>query len=338
MQLAVTRSLRLSLALIALFVAADVIWLPLSRLDFDWASARGLLKAGIAIVVAVVVLSAIEWRLEGDDSRIAEVLRWAARTVGRLAPVLGVMALLTSSVALLSYLAAATAWPLQDARFAAWDRALGFDWVAWFAWLNANPPVAKALSAAYHTSFGQVIGLLVLLTILGRERDLWDFVALFALTSVAVILISIAVPAVGAAAYHAPGPAMRASFHPLSGVWHLDEFLGVRDGRIRAISLDRLEGIVQFPSFHTVLAIVTPYALRHVRLVFWPLVALNAVVIVSTLSEGGHYLVDVLAGAVLAAVAIAIVRRLGRGEVVAQPMAVPAVEPRFVWRPASRWA
>jgi membrane-associated phospholipid phosphatase len=266
------------------------------------------------------------------------MLRWAARTVGRLAPVLGIMALLTSSVALLSYLSATTAWPLQDARFAAWDRALGFDWLAWFAWLNANPLVAKALSAAYHTSFAQVIGLLVLLTVLGRDRDLWDFVALFALTSVAVILVSIAVPAVGAAAYHAPDPALRSSFHPLSGIWHLDEFLGVRDGRIRAISLDRLEGIVQFPSFHTVLAIVTPYALRHVRLVFWPVALLNAVIIVSTLSEGGHYLVDVLAGAVLAVAAIAAVRRLGRGESVSDPMAASGAEPRFVWRPASRWA
>ena len=338
MQLVVTRSLRLSLALIAFFVASDVIWLPLSPLEFDWASARGLLKAGIAVVVAVVVLSAIEWRLEGDDSRTAAILRWSARTVGRLAPVLGIMALLTSSVALLSYLAAATAWPLQDARFAAWDRALGFDWLAWFGWLDANPLVAKTLSAAYHTSFAQVIGLLVLLTMLGRDRDLWDFVALFALTSVAVILVSIAVPASGAAAYHDPGPALRSGFHPLSGIWHLDEFLGVRDGRIRAISLDRLEGIVQFPSFHTVLAIVTPYALRHVRFVFWPVALLNAVIIVSTLSEGGHYLVDVLAGAVLAIAAIAVVRRLGRGEVVADPMVTSAGEPRFVWRPASRWA
>ncbi|MFM9943243.1 MAG: phosphatase PAP2 family protein [Hyphomicrobiaceae bacterium] len=336
MPFAVTRSCKLTLALIALFVVADVVWLPLSPLHFDWSSARGLIKAGLAIVACAALLAVIDWRLEGDDSRVAGYLRWAARTVGRLAPILGVMALLTSSVALLSYVAASTNLPLQDARFAAWDQALGFSWTGWLAWTNSHPWLAKTLSAAYHTSFAQIMLLLGILTVLDRDQDLWDFTALFAVTSVGVILISIAVPAAGATAFHAPDPSLLSSIHPLSGRWHLQEFLGVRDGTITAISLAKLEGIVQFPSFHTVCAMITTYGLRNVPYVRWPVAVLNAVIIVSTLTEGGHYLVDVIGGAALTVGAIALVRWLGAGEVITAPVATsrPAPEPGLIWRPA----
>ncbi len=337
MPFAVTRSCKLTLVLITLFVVADVVWLPLSPLAFDWASARGLLKAAMAIVACAVLLAVIDWRLVGDESRIATCLRWAARTVGRLAPILGIMALMTSSVALLSYLAASTNLPLQDARFATWDQTLGFHWTGWLAWTNAHPWLAKMLSASYHTSFAQIMILLTLLTVLGRDKDLWDFIALFAVTSLAVIAISIVVPAAGATAFHAPDASLLSSIHPNSGRWHLEAFLGVRNGTITAVSLDKLEGIVQFPSFHTVCAMITTYGLRHVPYVRWPVAVLNTVIIVSTLTEGGHYLVDVLGGAALTVGAIGLVRWLGEGEVVTVPVArarpTPA-EPGLIWHPA----
>ena len=77
----------------------------------------------------------------------------------------------------------------------------------------------------------------------------------------------------------------------------------------------KAEGLVTFPSFHTTLAIITTYAVRGVRYVFAPVCALNAVVIVATLPEGGHHLIDLVAGALIAAVAIAVARSVGQAEV-----------------------
>ncbi|MDJ1159486.1 phosphatase PAP2 family protein [Chelatococcus sp. SYSU_G07232] len=73
--------------------------------------------------------------------------------------------------------------------------------------------------------------------------------------------------------------------------------------------LRKVEGIVTFPPFHTVLAILTAYACRDVRPLFVAAVLLNALVIVSTLPEGGHHLVDIMAGALIAGVTIIGVRR-----------------------------
>lgn len=323
----------LALGLVAAFLAVDIVWLMASSLTFDWSSSRGLVRAFTAILGCALLLTLIEWRLLGDRSWPARALRWTAVGTRRLAGMLGLMALMTSVVAILSYLVVATALPLQDARFAAMDRALGFDWTGFLAWINARPLLAQALSAAYHTSLAQVLGVIGLLTLLDRRRDLWDFMALFALTSVAVVVISALVPAAGATVFHAPDPALLTSFHPDAGRYHYAAFAAVRDGTLAHISLDRIEGLVQFPSFHTILAILVTHAVRNVRFLLWPMLVLNGAVIVSTLTEGGHYLVDVLAGAAIALLAIRLVAdRHALGDA-AQVTPVPAASEGFVWQP-----
>jgi membrane-associated phospholipid phosphatase len=84
--------------------------------------------------------------------------------------------------------------------------------------------------------------------------------------------------------------------------------MGLRSGPAAVLDFRKMEGLVTFPSFHTVLAIITAYAFRGFRLLALPALVLNGAVIVSTLPEGGHYLVDVLAGALIAAAGIALVR------------------------------
>ena len=69
-----------------------------------------------------------------------------------------------------------------------------------------------------------------------------------------------------------------------------------------------MEGIVRFPSFHTALAVIFTYAHRGIRWSFPPVAALNGVMLRSIPSEGGHYLVDMIAGGAVALVAIGLVR------------------------------
>jgi membrane-associated phospholipid phosphatase len=63
-------------------------------------------------------------------------------------------------------------------------------------------------------------------------------------------------------------------------------------------------GIVSFPSFHTVWAIFAASALWGFRYLRVPLVLLSTSIVLSTLTTGWHYLVDVLAGIVLAALSL----------------------------------
>ena len=71
-----------------------------------------------------------------------------------------------------------------------------------------------------------------------------------------------------------------------------------------------MEGIITFPSYHAALAIVLGWALWQVAWLRWPGVVVNGLVVAATPIDGGHYFVDVFAGAVIAALAIAAARSL----------------------------
>lgn len=53
-----------------------------------------------------------------------------------------------------------------------------------------------------------------------------------------------------------------------------------------------------------------PYSVRRTRWAFWILAPLNAAMILSTPSVGGHYLVDVIAGCLVAGISIMLVRTI----------------------------
>lgn len=326
---------RLSAALLLLLSLTTAVWLPLSHLQMDWPSVFALKNGILTVAGCVAVLLAIERRLAGDESRTAMRLRWFAQGTFRLTIGLGAMLVLTSMVAPLTYLAASTALPLQDTRLAALDAALGLDWRAALAIFNSQPWLAALLSWSYHTTIAQIGLMIGLLAYLGKDKELWSFIALYAITATIVLVVSIGVPAVGAMAFHAPDAAQTSNFNPKSGLWHVEAFLGLRSGKLTVIDLKDLEGVVQFPSFHTVLAILVPYALRTIPMVFWPSAALNAVIIVSTLPEGGHFLVDVIAGAAVAAASIYAVRRFEARYDATRPSAaaVKAASEAFSWRP-----
>ena len=86
---------------------------------------------------------------------------------------------------------------------------------------------------------------------------------------------------------------------PLAGLWTFD--------RIR-VSLDRAEGITRdcFPSGHVELSLlVLYYARRFHRRMFWWMLPAGSALIISTVYLRYHYVIDVVAGALLAALIVA---------------------------------
>jgi membrane-associated phospholipid phosphatase len=81
--------------------------------------------------------------------------------------------------------------------------------------------------------------------------------------------------------------------------------------------LSDLPGLTTFPSFHTAMGLIVIWCARGSRLLFAPMLALNALMIASTPVFGSHYFIDILAGAALAAAAVLLLRRLDRGRTAA---------------------
>ena len=140
-----------------------------------------------------------------------------------------------------------------------------------------------------------------------RERATPLIVSLFVAGAIAIV-VSWFVPAIG----HLPDAP------------HVPVLLALRAGSLP----DGIpQGLISFPSYHTTVAILITAALWRERYLFPAACVLNGVMVISTLSMGGHYLVDVLAGIVVAAAALYVGPRL-----------VPSVSNRAIVqaRPARR--
>jgi membrane-associated phospholipid phosphatase len=69
-------------------------------------------------------------------------------------------------------------------------------------------------------------------------------------------------------------------------------------------------GIVSFPSFHVVLAILSAVALSCIRPLRAPVWILAAMICASTIVTGWHYAIDILGGLVVAMISIPVANRI----------------------------
>jgi membrane-associated phospholipid phosphatase len=80
--------------------------------------------------------------------------------------------------------------------------------------------------------------------------------------------------------------------------------LKLRDGTLRAIDFKAIDGIISFPSLHAAVSIIVPFTLRWNRPLFCLTAALDAVMLVSAVPSGNHYVVDVIGGVCVSVLAI----------------------------------
>jgi membrane-associated phospholipid phosphatase len=218
--------------------------------------------------VISVALLALIWIVYGRTGRSDRI----AGTAAAGSVLLIGMALLATS----SYVVAALSpFPLFDGALAAADRAVGFDWNAWTAALARHPAVWRLLDASYNAMLPELVGAVLFLGFCREARSLLTSLIVAGLITVC---ISGLVPAIG----HLPNAP------------HVPALLALRAGKM----LDGFpQGLVSFPSYHAAVAILLTIAFRRHGWLFRAACVLNGLMVVSTLSTGGHYLVDVLAGA-----------------------------------------
>lgn len=212
----------------------------------------------------------------------------------------------TNSSAPMSYLAASFGNPSYDGAYVAIDQAIGFDWMAFIMWANERPVFIELTRWAYYSSFFQIIFVLILLSFTQQYDRLKEFCFGYGATCIGVITIFGLVPSLGPYAYFTPDPEIFSNLDPVAAQSHLAHVKALRSGEMTFIVPSGIKGIIPFPSFHTCLAILVPYALRNTRYVRGPVLLLNVVVIAGTLTEGGHYFVDLVGGAVLTGLVIAL--------------------------------
>ena len=214
-----------------------------------------------------------------------------------------VVCIMGAGVGFLSYLTAMADAPLRDRELLAFDRALGFDWSAVMHALDRWPGLASLLELAYQTHTAQIACIVMFLALRNRPKDLDAFLLAFLIAGALTTTISALVPALGPASLLGNQDFLNLK---LTGATPADVLAQLRAGSTRIIDLDHMAGIVTFPSFHTAIALLVVHAVRRDWWLLAPVAGLDALMLASTITEGGHYVVDVLAGGAITIVAVTV--------------------------------
>lgn len=214
--------------------------------------------------------------------------------------------LFTALGSLLSYLLARNGGGLWDHRLAAWDRAVGFDWLAYVQWVDRSAAATAWLRLAYASLIPQVIALVLTLGFTHRLAELRTLMLAAMVAGIVTVFLSAMFPAVGNYVHLGLSAHDFAHVNPFAGDVHMDDFNALRAGTVDVLRLDTMQGIITFPSYHAALSVVTLWGFWTSRIAWvrWPGAMLALSTIVATPVDGGHHLVDILAGGAIAAMAL----------------------------------
>jgi membrane-associated phospholipid phosphatase len=261
------------------------------------AALTGMLALGAALEPFV---AAEHFRLFGCLLPSVFVLlycRWAGH--GRVSDLMTLLVCVCSVwIAMAPILAAAAhnALPLADRTFAQLD-AYVFQTADVVMWMRAHP-ILNVSSVLVYVSVFPLVGLTGMAPLLGYP----DAGRRFVVAGVIGLFLTIA----GFSLFPAVGPWNVEGYRPTIDQFAVEKALLAM--KAHTIQFPAVAGIVSFPSFHTVLAILSACALWPIRWLRWPSAILAAGICVSTVTTGWHYGVDVVAGVMVALIAQGLAR------------------------------
>ncbi|GHC47329.1 hypothetical protein GCM10007315_06380 [Gemmobacter tilapiae] len=203
--------------------------------------------------------------------------------------------------------------PLVDSGLMAVDAQLGYDWGGFVRGLAEYPALGIALGRIYDTALVQVALLIVILGLMGRETDLHRML----LVGMAALGLAVGCwwlwPSIGPAAYIQIAAETAARIHLVVDSEYGAKLVQLVERGPDRIGPDTIIGVVAFPSYHMVMALLVAW--YSYRTMFFGLFALASLAMIpATLSHGGHHLVDVLAAVVLFLFCEIVARRMISGK------------------------
>ncbi len=294
-------------AIVGIVLLVDVLWLQLGRYSVVF---PGELKEKGKVLLAVMCGCAVLYGIQHIPRYRQICLKLRYYEVANTVAWFALLIVFIRATSILSYLCITTDMPLVENNLLRFDQIVGFDWPAVYGWVQSHPAVRQILGFAYASGFWQLVAIPAALGLSGRREDLSMFFFLLALSSIYLLVVSTPFPATSAFEH------FRVS--DTDALSSVSDFSVLRNGSMRTFDLQRTQGLVSLPSFHTALAVIFAYSLRRIRFLFWPAVILDVLMIASTPTQGGHYLADVLSGLGLSALTIVSVTFLLDREAVVQ--------------------
>jgi hypothetical protein len=309
---------RILLAVAASLIAVDLIWGFAGHFQVDVAAYARLGALSLALMGV-----GIFYQVRRSEQAIAAMLLSAS-----------FLCAFSAAASLLNYFLLTWHGPRIDGALAAADRALGFDWPQAMTAMRGHPLFNRLLFFAYGIVLPEIALMIVVLGWCENSDKTYHFCIAVAAGALLCILVWALAPSFGAmSVYHLPPGVTGAVPVSVDGEYGKALIAMLRDGP-GFISPADVRGLIGFPSYHGALALIVIWYAQGLPRLFWPLVILNAVVLVATPVQGGHHLVDVLAAFPAAALAIFLSRACANAETSGKTSCIVNETPNLTLRPA----
>jgi hypothetical protein len=238
----------------------------------------------VALLSATLAGGGLFYRNIRPDSRLAAMLFGTA-----------FLCAFSASAGLLNYLLLPVAGVRIDAALAAWDRSMGFSWPAIMAAAADQPALMTLLLLAYGSMLPQIALLAIALARRGEGEPVYRFCLAIAAGALFCIGIWTLYPSFGAFSIYELDDGVAARISPALGTDYAHELTGLLANGTSMISPSSVKGLIGFPSYHAVLALLAARFAWDVPRLRWPFLVLNLLVMLSVPVQGGHHLLDLLA-------------------------------------------
>ena len=294
-------------AIVAAIGLADVAWAQAGHFDVD-AKAYAML----ALLAAALAGGGLYYTHIRKDERLAAMLMATAFLIG-----------MSASFSVLNYLLLTVAGQRIDAPLAALDRALGVDWPAMMTFVAHYPLTNMGLQFVYISVLPQIAVLVLCLGFFGKPEQIYRLCVAVAAGAAISMAIWTMAPSFGAFSVYDLPPNVAGHLALALDGRYAHALVGLLAHGPGHISPAAAKGLIGFPSYHAVLAMLVVWYARTIPTARWIALGVNAVVLIATPIQGGHHVVDVLAGFAVAAVAIRAADLAVR--FAARPAAAPAL-------------
>jgi hypothetical protein len=198
----------------------------------------------------------------------------------------------------------------MDQFLAGIDAAMGFVWADYVIAMSACPAFCAFLKIVYGSTFAQIVLALILLSFAGRPEDVRKLTLANFSGGMIVICVWSLFPSSTPVAFQ-PLPPEVAAIVDLK----LDREYGLKLVQLSYEGITRFTpgqklGMVGFPSFHTVMALLVVIYAGKVRFMRFPLLFWNIFMLLAIPLHGAHNLIDVIGGFAVAGLAVWITGRI----------------------------
>ena len=210
----------------------------------------------------------------------------------------------SAAASVLNYFLLTVAGRRIDDILVAADRALGFDWYDTMVAMSHHAMLNEIFFRVYNLVLPEIALVMVALAWTGHVEKVYRYCLALAVGALVAIAIWALMPSLGAKSLYTLPPEVASKLTLSITTDYGKELVALLHQGPGYITPSDVRGLIAFPSYHGVLALLVTFYAWPVRWLRWPILLTNAVVLICTPIQGGHHLVDVLAAFPVAALSI----------------------------------